>query len=141
MKSKIEKRLEEKLSFLNESLLRPLHTHGSSSSRSTYSTLRHQISSSSRSKNLLREKESDTSFDPIPSYHDGPIFDQDTNEGINAYHSIEKHQKDSSHTFDRTFTPLGDSYDVILQTLLGTNLITLPKSISYGNPFLDIYCA
>ena len=56
MKSKIEKKLEEKLSFLNESLLRPLHTHGSSSSRSTYSTLRHQISSSSRSKDLLREK-------------------------------------------------------------------------------------
>ena len=71
MKSKLEKRLKEKISFLNESPLRPLHTHGSSSSRST----RHQMSSSSRSKDLLREKESDTSFEPIPSYHDGHIFD------------------------------------------------------------------
>ena len=56
MKSKLEKRLEEKLSFLNESFLRPLHTHAPSSSRSSYSTPRHQMSSSSRSKNLLREK-------------------------------------------------------------------------------------
>ena len=56
MKSKLEKRLKEKISFLNESPLRPLHTHGSSSSRSTYSTPRHQMSSSSRSKDLLREK-------------------------------------------------------------------------------------
>ena len=71
------------------------------------------MSSSYRSKHLLREKESDTSFEPIPSYHDGPIFDQDTDEGINAYHSLEKKQKDSRHTFDRTFTPLGDSYNDI----------------------------
>ena len=90
MKSKIEKMLEEKLSFLNESLLRPLHTHGSSSSRSSYSTPRHQMSSSSRSKDLLREKESDNSFEPIPRYRDGPIFDQDNNEGMDAYHSLEK---------------------------------------------------
>ena len=140
MKSKIEKRLEEKLSFLNESLLRPLHTHGSSSSRSTYSTPRHQISSSSRSKDFLKEKESDTSFDPKPSFHEKPIFDQ-YDEDMNSYHSLEKQQKDSRHTFERTFTPLEDSYDDILQTLLGTKLITLPKSSSYGNPFLDIYCA
>ena len=99
------------------------------------------MSSSSRSKDLLREKENDTSFEPIPSYHDGPIFDQDNDEGMDAYHSLEKQQKDSSHTFDRNFSPLEDSYDDILQTLLGTKLITLPKSSSYGNPFLDIYYA
>ena len=45
------------------------------------------------------------------------------------------------HSFERNFTPLDYSYDKILQTLLGTKLITLPKSSSYGNPFLDYYCA
>ena len=90
MKSKLEKRLNEKISFLNESSLRPLYTHGSSSSRSTYSTPRHQMSSSSRSKDLLREKESDTSFEPIPSYHDKPIFDQEDDEGMDACYSLEK---------------------------------------------------
>ena len=100
------------------------------------------MSSSSRSKDLLREKESDTSFEPIPSYHDGPIFDQDNDEGMNAYHSLEKKQKENPrHTFERDFTPLEYSYDDTLQTLLGTKLITLPKSSSYGNPFLDDYCA
>ena len=99
------------------------------------------MSSSSRSKDLLREKESDTSFEPIPSYHDGPIFDQENDEGMNAYHSLDKQKKASSHTFDRTFSPLEDSYDDILQALLGNKLIMLPKSSSYGNPFLDIYCA
>ena len=59
---------------------------------------------------------------------------------MKAFYFLEKQKKDSRHTFERTFTPLGDYYDVILQTLLGTNLITLPKSSSYGNPFLDIYC-
>ena len=62
MKSKLEKRLEEKISFLNESLLIPLDTHGSSSSRSTYSTPRHQLSSSSRSKYLFREQASNASL-------------------------------------------------------------------------------
>jgi hypothetical protein len=141
MKSKIEKRLEEKLSFLNESLLRPLHTHGSSSSRSTYSTPRHQISSSSRSKDLLKEKESDTSFGPIPKFHEKPIFEQDNDEDMNAYHSLKKQQKESRHTFERNFTLLEHSYDDILQTLLETKLIMLPKSSSYGNRFLDDYCA
>lgn len=48
------------------------------------------MSSFSRSKDLLREKESDTCSEPIPSYHDGPIFDQDNDEGLNACHSLEK---------------------------------------------------
>ena len=99
------------------------------------------MSSSSRSKDLLREKESGTSFKPILSYHDGPIFDQDNDEGRDAYHSLEKQQKNSSYTSNRASTPLEDSYDDILQALLGTKLIMLPKSSSYGNPFLDIYCA
>lgn len=34
---------------------------------------------------------------------------------------------------------LEDSYDKILQTLLGTKFITFLKSSSYGNPFLNIY--
>jgi len=140
MKSKIEKRLEEKLSFLNESLLRPLHTHASSSSRSSYSTPRHQMSSSSRSKDLLRDKESDISFGPMPKFHEKTIFDQ-YDEDMDACYSLKKQQEDPRHTFERTFTPLEDSYDEILQTLLETKLITLPKSSSYGNPFLDIYCA
>ena len=89
MKSKLEKRLKEKISFLNLSPLRPLHTHGSSSSRSAYSTPRHQMSSSSRSKDLLREKESDTSFDPMPSFHEKPIFDQ-YDEDMDACYSLEK---------------------------------------------------
>lgn len=59
---------------------------------------------------------------------------------MHAIHLRNK-KKDSIHTFDRTLAPLKDSYDDILQALLGTKLITLPKSSSYGNPFLDIYCA
>ena len=92
------------------------------------------MSSSYRSKDLFREQASDTSFELISSFHDGPIFDQDNDEDMDPYHSLEKQQKDSRNTFDRT-------YDDTLQTLLGTKLITLPKSSSYGNPFLNIYCA
>ena len=60
---------------------------------------------------------------------------------MDAYHSLEKKQKNSSYTFDRTFSPVEDSCDDILKALLGTKFITLPKSNSYGNPFLDIYCS
>ena len=147
MKSKLKKRLEEKIASLHESSLRSLHAcespslRSSSSSRSTCSTSRHQMSSSSRSKDLFREQASDTSFEPMLKFHDGPIFDQDNDEDMDAYHSLEKQQKDSRHTSNRTFAPLEDSYDDTLQKLLGNKIIMLPKSSSYGNPFLDIYCA
>ena len=71
------------------------------------------MSSSFRSKDLLREKESDISFGLVPKFYNKPIFDQ-YDEDMKACYSLEKQQKDSRHTFERTFTPLGDSYDVIL---------------------------
>ena len=67
MKSKLEKKLKENISFLNESSLRPLHTHGLSSSRSTCFTLRHQLFSPTRSKGLFRELENDTSLKHMPT--------------------------------------------------------------------------
>ena len=76
----------------------------------------------------------------ILKFHNKPIFDQ-YNEDIKSYYFLEKEKKNSSYTFDRTFSPLEYSYDDILQTLFDTKLITLPKSSSYGNPFLNIYCA
>lgn len=132
MKYKLEKRLEEKISFLNESPLKPLHTHGSSSSRSTYSTPRHQC------LHLLDLK---TSFEPIPNFHGKPIFDQDNDEDIDACYSLEKQQNDSRHTLERNFNPLEDYYYNILQIVLANELLMLPKSSSYGNPFLDIQYA
>ena len=61
MKSKLEKRLEEKITSLHESSLRSLHAceppylRSSSSSKSTCSTSRHQLSSPTRSRGLFRE--------------------------------------------------------------------------------------
>lgn len=107
---------------------------------SSCTTSRHQFSSPTRSKGLFREIENDTSFEHTPKFHDKPIFDQ-YDEDMKACYFLEKQQKDSRHTFDRNFSPLEHSYDDTLQTLLGTKLITFPKSSSYGNPFLDIYCA
>ena len=74
MKTKLDKWFKKKISFLNEYPLRPLHTHGSSSSMSTYSTPRHQLSSPTRSKGLFRDLKNDTSFEPMPKFHDKPIF-------------------------------------------------------------------
>lgn len=105
---------------LHESYLRPLHTCESSSSRSTYSTPRHQFYSSYRSKDPSRKQASDNSFEPMERFHDGPIFDQDENE-----------KNDHRNTFERIFIPLGDSYDMVLKTLAAKNIITLPNSIPY----------
>ena len=60
---------------------------------------------------------------------------------MDACYSLEKQQEYPRHIFERNFTSLDYSYDDILQTLLDTKIIMLPKSSSYGNPFLDIYCA
>ena len=86
MKSKIEKILEERITSSHESSLRSLHACGSYSSRSSFS-------SSIGSKNLC-------------SFHGKHIFDEDTN----ARYAL----ADLRHTFERTFTLLGDSYEVIL---------------------------
>ena len=71
-------------------------------------------------------------------FHDKPIFDQ-YDEDMDAWYTLEEQKGDPRHTFERTFSPLGYPYDVILQRLLDTKLITLPKSSSYENPFLEIY--
>ena len=49
-------------------------------SRSISSSPRHQLSSSYRSKDLLREKVINKSFENMPIFHDGPIFDRDEND-------------------------------------------------------------
>ena len=147
MKSKLEKRLEENISSLREYSLRYLHVckspslRSSSSSNSTCYTSRHQLYSPIGSKDLFREQENDISFETMPNFHDKPIFDQENDEDMDACYSLEKQQEDPRHTFERNFTPLDYSYDDILQTLLGTKLIMLPKPSSYGNHFLDDYCA
>ena len=76
----------------------------------------------------------------MPKFHDIPIFDQENDEDMDVCYSLEKQQEDPRNIFERTFTPLEHSYDDILQALLGTKLIKLPKYNSYENPFLDVYC-
>lgn len=111
IQSEFEKLLEEKITSLHES----------SSLSSTSSNPRHQLSSSSRSKDLLREKVSNNSFEHMPIFHDGPIFDQ-----------YENDKNGHRHTFERTFTPWGFSYDMVLETLVANKIITLPyKSRPY----------
>ena len=75
-------------------------------SRSISSISRHQLSSYSISKELSREKVSNNSFENMPIFHDGPIFDQDENE-----------KNGPRYTFERVFTPLVFSYDMVLKTL------------------------
>lgn len=48
---------------------------------------------------------------------------------------------DLRHTLVRYFTPLEDSYDVILKKLLSNELLKISKSRSYCNPFIYVYCA
>ena len=55
----------------------------------------------------------------MPIFHDGPIFDRDEND--------KNHLK---YTFERTFTPLGFSYDMVLETLVAKKIITLPYEFS-----------
>ena len=93
------------------------------------------------SKGLFRELENDTSLEHTPKFHDKPIFDQENDEDMDAFYELEKQQEDPRHTLEINFTPLEYYYYDTLQTLLGTKLITFPKSRSYGNPFLDDYCA
>lgn len=104
MQSEFEKLLEEKIVSLHES----------SSLRSTSSTPIHQLSSSSRSKYPLREKVSNNSFEHTSIFHDRPIFDQDEND-----------KNGPRHTFERAFTPLGFSYDMVLETSVANKIITL----------------
>ena len=67
--------LEKMIASLHESLLRPLHKCDSSSLSSTSSTHRHKLSSYSRSKDLLREKVSNNSFENMSMFHNGPILE------------------------------------------------------------------
>lgn len=71
---------------------------------------RSPFSSSIRSNDLSR-------------FHDKPIFDED----MSTHHSL----ANPRHTLARSFTPLADPYDAILQMLLDSELLTLPKSRSY----------
>ena len=109
--ARFEKMAKEQTSSLDDSL------------SSSCSTSRHQFSMPTTSKDLFRELENDTSLEHMPKFHNKPIFDQ-YDEDMKACYFLEKQQKDSRHTFEITFTPSGDSYDVILQTLLGTQAKT-----------------
>ena len=121
----------------------PSSKHYSSSSRSTCSILpkdysswymhsispKHNLASSIRSKDLHKEQENDTSFEPMPQSYDGSIFEHDDDE----------QQKDPRNTLERTLFPLGDPYDVISEALLDYKLIIYQKNNTYGNPFLETY--
>ena len=72
------------------------------------------------------------------NFHDKPIF-YHNDEDMDTFYALQKRQKEPRHTFERTFTLLKDSYEVILKNLLANELLMLPKSSSYGNIFSDIY--
>ena len=63
----------------------------------------------------------------LSGFYDKPIFD----EYMNAHYVF----VNPRHTFERTFTFLEDSYEVILLNLLTNELLALPKSSSYVNIF------
>ena len=60
----------------------------------------------------------------MQKFHDKPIFDY-YNEDVDAFYALDRKQKAPRHTFERTFTPLGFSYDMMRKTLIENNIITL----------------
>lgn len=62
---------------------------------------------------------SNNSFEHMPIFHDGPIFHQDEND-----------KNGPTRSFERTFTPLRFSYDMVLETLVANKIITLPYKFS-----------
>jgi hypothetical protein len=76
--ARFEKMVEEQTTSSDDSL------------SSSFSTLRHQLSSPTRSKGIFRELENDTFLEHTPKFHDKPIFDQENDEDMDACYSLEK---------------------------------------------------